>query len=292
VYPTPFDYLGAASWQEAVDLLVRHGDDAKVLAGGQSLIPLMSLRLAAPRYIVDVNGAEPARVREVDGRFEISALTRHFELERSPELRRGCPMLAEAAGLVGNIRVRHRGTIGGSLAHADPAAELPCVVLALGGTIRTLGSGGERRIDANSFFESYFTTALHADEVVVGVEVPALAERSGHAFIELVRRASDFALVEVAAAVQLEPSGDACRDVRLAVGGIGERPVELSEPARVLLGEPIDERRAVDAAAAVAASTRPRDDISASSGYRRELVRVLTKRALLRAHARALGKAG
>jgi CO/xanthine dehydrogenase FAD-binding subunit len=291
MYSAPFDYLKATSWREAVDLLGRYGESAKVLAGGQSLVPMMSLRLATPSHVIDVNEADDGAIRQANGTVEISALVRHAELERSPVLARSCPMIAEAAGLIGNIRVRHRGTIGGSLAHADPSAELPCALLALGGTIRVLGAEGERRIPADSFFLSYFTTALDPSEVVVTVEVPAARERSGTAFIELAQRAGDFATVEVASVIDLDPS-EACRQVRLAVGGIADSPVDLSDAARVLVGERMDDGLIADAARAVSGSSDPRGDDRASSEYRRELVRVLSRRALVRAWQRARGDGG
>lgn len=286
MYPAPFEYVKATSWRQAADLLGQHGDNAKVLAGGQSLVPMMSLRLATPSHVVDVNDAEDAAIRQLDGTVEISALVRHAQLERSPVLARACPLIAEAAGLIGNIRVRHRGTIGGSLAHADPSAELPCALLALKGTIRALGAEGERRIPADSFFESYFTTALDPAEVVVAVEVPAARERSGAAFEELVQRAGDFATVEVAAVIELDPS-EVCLQVRLAAGGIADRPVDLSEAARMLVGGRMDEGLVADAARAVSGSSDPRGDNRASSEYRRELVKVLSRRALVRAWQRA-----
>jgi CO/xanthine dehydrogenase FAD-binding subunit len=288
MYPAPFEYVKATAWRDAVDLLTEHGDDAKVLAGGQSLVPMMSLRLASPTHIVDVNDIDDGTIRERNGAVEIPALARHAELERSPVLARVCPLIAEAAGLIGNIRVRHRGTLGGSLAHGDPSAELPCALVALEGTVRALGPDGERRIPAGSFFRSYFTTALTPSEVVVGVEVPAARERTGAAFVEFSNRAGDFATVEVAAIVHLDDS-DGCRDVRVTAGGISDQPVDLSEPAASLIGRLPNEALIADAARAVSESSDPRGDDRATPGYRRQLVEVLTKRALHRAWRRAVG---
>jgi len=288
MYPAPFEYVKAAAWHDAVDLLKEHGDDARVLAGGQSLVPMMSLRLASPTHVVDVNDIDGGTIRERNGTVEIPALARHAELERSPVLASVCPLLAEAAGLIGNVRVRHRGTLGGSLAHGDPSAELPCALLALEGTVRALGPEGERRIRAGSFFRSYFTTSLAPSEVVVAVEVPAARDRSGAAFVEFANRAGDFAIVGVAAVVHLDDS-DGCRGVRLTAGGISDRPVDLSEPAAALLGQPPNEALIADVAGAVSESSDPRGDDRATPEYRRQLVGVLTKRALHRAWRRAAG---
>lgn len=290
MYPAPFEYLRASSWSEAVELLQVHGEEAKILAGGQSLIPLMSLRLVRPRHLIDVNGAGDRGIREGDGFVEVSALARHADLERSPVLAASCPIVPEAASRIGNVRVRYRGTIGGSLAHADPAGELPCVTVALGARIRALGPGGERDIPAASFFQTYFTTALQPAEVVVAVQFPVLPPGRGWAFLELARREGDFATLEVAALVDLDPAEETCADVRLVFGAIAERPVDLSEPARVLVGAPLEDRALGEAAGAVAAAAGPREDHRGSSAYRREMIRVLTKRALRQAWERARGR--
>ena len=288
MYPAPFEYVKVPSWTDAVGLLAQHGDDARVLAGGQSLVPMMSLRLASPGHLIDVNDIESGPIHEQDGSVEIPALTRHAELERSPVLARACPMIAEAARLIGNIRVRHRGTIGGSLAHADPSAELPCALLALEGTVLALGPGGERRIAGDSFFQSYFTTALDPSEVVVGVEVPVLPTGTGAAFEEFVQRAGDFATAEVAAVIELDDL-EVCRRVRVAVGGVSDRPVDLSDATGSLLGRAPNPELIADASRAVSESSGSRGDHRATPEYRRELVRVLTKRALHRAWRRATG---
>jgi aerobic carbon-monoxide dehydrogenase medium subunit len=290
MHPAPFDYVKAASWPAALELLEQHGEDAKILAGGQSLVPMMNLRLARPAILVDVNGVDGGGIHRVDGTVEIGALTRHHQLETSTVLAEAAPLLSEAAAVIGNIRVRHRGTIGGSLAHADPAAELPCAVMALGGTIKVLGPEGERRIPAGGFFVSYFTTTLEPTEVVVGVDVPASNPSTGSAFLEFVRRAGDFATVEVAAVLKADPSDGTCRKARVVVGGIADRPVDVSEPVGVLAGRPVDERSAAEAAGAATDTIEPREDERASAEYRRDLLRVLVRRALVRAWRRATGE--
>lgn len=290
MYPAPFDYLRASSWAQAIDWLQEYGDDAKLLAGGQSLVPMMNLRLVQASHVIDLNGIASADIERSDDVVKLDALTRHSELEESPLLADACPMLCEAAGLIGNIRVRHRGTIGGSVAHADPSAELPCALIALRGTIRVLGPDGERRIPASDFFVSFFTTALETAEVVVGVDVPVAPGASGSTFLESVRRTGDFAIVGVAATVQLDTSGS-CTDVRVALSGIGDRPVDLSEPAAAIVGTTVEDERVAEAARAVAAATQPRGDERASPDYRRRLTEVLTRRALRSARDRARARA-
>ncbi|HCO02931.1 MAG TPA: carbon monoxide dehydrogenase [Actinobacteria bacterium] len=290
MYADPFDFVAARSWQEAVDLLREGGEDAKVIAGGQSLIPMMTLRLATPGLLVDVNGADTSRVERHGDRLVISGVTRHSDLQGSPVVGANCPMLAEAASMVGNVRVRHRGTIGGSLAHADPSAELPCAVVALGAEVRTLGPDGERGIPANDFFEFYFTSVLKPGEIVTGVEVPVSAGGSGWSFLELLRRASDFAVVAVAVVVELDGEGR-CSGAKLAAAGVGERPIELGDAAGVLVGELIDERLAAEAGRRAAASVQPSASVHASAEYRRAMLGVYVRRAVLQAARRAGGKA-
>jgi len=290
VYPAPFAYLRATSWTQAIDWLQEHGDDAKLLAGGQSLVPMMNLRLVQASHVIDLNAIPSAGIDRAGDVLTVDALTRHAELEESPLLADACPMLGEAAGLIGNIRVRHRGTIGGSVAHADPSAELPCALVALRATIRVLGPRGERRIPASAFFMSFFTTALEPAEVVVGVDVPIPPGTTGSAFLETVRRTGDFAIVGVAAAVRLDASGT-CTDVGVAVAGTGDRPEDLSEPAAAIVGTTVEDERVAEASRAVADATQPRGDERASSDYRRRLTQVLTRRALGSARDRARASA-
>jgi carbon-monoxide dehydrogenase medium subunit len=286
MYANPFDHVEAASWADAVALLRDGGDGAKIVAGGQSLIPMMNLRLAMPSLLVDVSGADRPGIAAAADRLVVSALTTHSEIEGSAEVAASCPMLAEAARHIGNIRVRHRGTFGGSLAHADPAAELPCVAVALGATVRTLGPAGERRIPASGFFAGHFTTALEEAEVVTGVEIPVQDERTGWAFVELARRSGDFAIVEVAALLELDGSGR-CAHARLVAGGIADRPVELTEAQAALVGEAPDERIAAEAGRRAEAAVEPSDSVHASAAYRREMLAVLVRRASLVAASRA-----
>jgi aerobic carbon-monoxide dehydrogenase medium subunit len=291
VYAEPFDYAAAGSWDEAVELLRHNGEEARVIAGGQSLIPMMTLRLAMPAFLVDVNGADRSRIERKEDRIAVSAVTRHSELEGSPVLSADCPMLAEAASLVGNIRVRHRGTIGGSLAHADPAAELPCAAVALGADILTLGPDGGRRIGAGEFFDSFFTTALQPGEIVTGLEVPTMPRGTGWSFLELLRRTSDFAVVAVAALVTLDGKGR-CTGAKLAAAGVGDRPVDLTHVAEPLLGQPVEDPSVAEAGRRAAAAVEPPAAVHASSEYRRAMLEVMVRRAVVQAAGRARGGAG
>jgi carbon-monoxide dehydrogenase medium subunit len=286
VYASPFEYAAASSWDEAVRLLVEGGDDAKVIAGGQSLVPMMTLRLATPRVLVDVNRASSDEIEQTDGHLVIPALTRHDQLQRSAHVRRWAPILSEAAGHIGNIRVRHRGTIGGSFAHADPAAELPTVAVALQGFVRVLGPQGERSVPTGDFFVTHFTTALDSGEVVTAVEIPVMPDGRGWAFVELSRRVGDFALVEAAALVDVEADGR-CSGVRLAVGAVGERPFDASDLASPMIGAEPDEQVVAGVARAVSEAVDPSSGVHGSGEYRREMSAVVAKRALLQAAARA-----
>ncbi len=289
VYLQPFAYHAPASLEEALALLRAHLPDAKVLAGGQSLLPLMNLGLARPAVLVDVNGLPGLdRVVEADGGLRIGALTRHRALETSPVVRRACPLLAEAAGMIGNIRVRHRGTIGGSLAHADPAAELPVAVTALGGTVEVRGPEGAREVAAEEFFQGYLATDLAPGEIVTGVRVPALGRSTGYGLVELVRRAGDFAVVAACAVVTLDDARR-CERVSLVLGGVGPRPCRIRAAEALLAGRVPADQVIGEAADAVPDEIAPEPDIHASAEYRRAMARVMARRALRAAAARAGG---
>lgn len=285
MYAAPFDYTRAGSWQEAVELVAGGGDDARALAGGQSLAPMMMLRMAEPRLLVDVCGAAPRTIERSNGSLVLSALVRHVDLERSEEVAQAFPALAEAAAQIGNVRVRHRGTIGGSLAHADASAELPCVAVAAGASVRTLGPSGGRSIPAGELFVSHFTTPLEHGEMITHVELPALRARQGCAFVELARRAGDFATAEVCATVELDRDG-LCAGARVVVGATADRPLDVSHALDALRAQE-PEHAAAAAASAAAAAVHIGPSAHGSEDYRREIVAVLVRRALLRAAARA-----
>ena len=294
-----FDYLAPATLDEALDVLAEHRDDAKVLAGGQSLVPLLNYRLARPRVVVDINALPLDRidVTHASGGYggsrqgppisiRIGALTRHATLEDAAELARACPLLREAAALIGNVRVRTLGTLGGSLAHADPAAELPMAMVALDARLDVAGHEGRRTVAARDFFTGYLTTVLAPDELLVDVEVPALPS-AGWAVEELSRRAGDFAIVTVAALISLDARGR-IDDARMAFGGVGPTPVRVAAAEDLLLGAEPTPDRLGEAADAARDALDPQSDAFVSAAYRRLVSGVLARRALARALARAM----
>jgi carbon-monoxide dehydrogenase medium subunit len=286
--PAPFDYFSPATVDEALALLVEHGGDAQPLAGGQSLIPAMNFRLARPAVLVDLNRiSELAYVRSESGALAVGAMTRQRAVERSDVVARAAPLLAEAMPSIAHPQIRNRGTMGGSIAHADPSAELPAVMLALDARFRAKSAVGERSIPAGEFFKGMLETALEPGELLVEIALPPLPARSGTAFLEMARRHGDYALVGVAGLVTLDPGGR-CKAARLSLLSVGDGPVLATEAGKVLAGQTPSE--ALFRAAGDAAATRdvdPPSDIHASAAYRRQLVAVLTRRALGRAFERA-----
>jgi carbon-monoxide dehydrogenase medium subunit len=286
----PFEYYAPETLDEAVALLARYGERAKALAGGQSLVPLLTLRLARPEVVVDLNGIEELRVvRRDGGEVFIGAGVRHRALERGEGALAACPLLREAAGLIGNVRVRTLGTIGGSLAHADPAAELPAVAQALDGTLVVRGAGGERAIPAHRFFVGALTTALAPDEVIVAIRLAALGPGVGYAVTEFTRRAGDFAIVAAVAVVEMRPTGEIAR-ARVALAGVGATPTRLPHVEAALADQRPDPGLLRHLAEGAAREIEPEGDMHASAAYRRHLARVLTARALERAAAVAAGR--
>jgi aerobic carbon-monoxide dehydrogenase medium subunit len=288
--PAPFAYVAPRSLAEALELLARHGDDGKVLAGGQSLLPVLNFRLAQPAVLIDVN-----RVPELDflreaegGGVAMGALTRQRSLEREPLIAARAPLLAEAVHHIAHPQIRTRGTIGGSLAHADPAAELPALSLALQAQLRLVRVGGERWVDAADFYTGLFSTALAADELVAEVVWPAMPAGSGWAFEEEARRHGDYAMVGVAAVVRVDEAG-ACAEARLVYLSVGDGPFAATGAAASLVGHPLGEASIAAAAERAAAEIDPNGDIHASTGFKRQLTRTLTARALRRAAARTGG---
>ena len=288
--PPPFEYVAPASLEEAVAVLAEHGDDAKALAGGQSLVPLLAFRLAAPAVLVDLNGVGGLdHLREEDGRLVIGALARQRQVERLPGLDRRCPMLAEAVAQVGHVAIRNRGTVGGSLAHADPAAEWPALALALDGECQVAGPRGTRVVPVEELLVSYFTTTLEPDELITELRLTLPGGRVGSTFVELARRHGDFAIVGVGALLGLASDGSVTRS-RLALIGVGERAVRARRAEALLEGERPTDELLDEAAAAVDEAISPAADLHGSADYRRQVARVLTRRALAVARARAEGK--
>ncbi len=285
--PAPFEYHAPATTEDAVALLQRYGGEAKLLAGGQSLLPLLNFRLSRPAALVDLNriGAL-AYIREEDGQIMLGAMTRQRAIERSPLVRSRVPLLAEATAFVGHLPIRTRGTIGGSLAHADPAAEYPAVVSALDGELVVTGSAGTRTVPPEAFFVTYLTTSLAADEILAEVRLPIPPAGSGWAFEEFSQRHGDFAIVGIAGLLVSEDGR--CGRARLAATGVGPTPVRLRAAEAIVEGGPLDERTFQAAGARAAELVTPESDLHASADYRRHLTRLLTVRVLQTA-ARMLG---
>jgi len=280
--PAKFDYHAPTTVEQALELLGRYGGDAKLLAGGQSLMPLLNFRLSRPAALVDLNRIPSlAYVREQDGQVRFGAMTRQRTIEFSPVVRERVPLLGEATRWVGHLPIRTRGTIGGSIAHADPSAEYPAVLTALEGEVVARGPKGERVVKAKDLFRTYLTTSLTPDEILVEVRMLAMPAGAGYALEEFARRHGDFAIVGIAAVVV--KAGARCTLARLATAGTGPVPVRLRAAEEIL------ERDGLTDAAIEAASRRaselvsPDSDIHASADYRRHLTGVLTKRALTRA---------
>jgi carbon-monoxide dehydrogenase medium subunit len=287
--PAPFEYEAVSSRAEAIALLAEVGEDAKILAGGQSLIPLMNLRLVRPSVLIDVNGAaDLAYLRVEDAALEIGAMVRHAELARSADVRRAAPLLADAAACIGHAAIRNRGTIGGSVAHADPAAELPAVLVALGATVIAAGKEGERAIAAADLFEGFLMTTLAADEVLSAVRIPTSTSSTGSAFLEFSRRRGDFALVAAATVLELGPTG-AIADARLTFSGVGGVPVRARGAEGVLIGQTPSAGLWREAAAVAATGLNPSADIHGTAAYRRKLAETLAERGLVHAYERAKG---
>ncbi|HEY6209521.1 MAG TPA: xanthine dehydrogenase family protein subunit M [Gemmatimonadales bacterium] len=286
--PAPFEYHRPGTLDEALVLMAARAGEARPLAGGQSLIPAMNFRLARPAALVDLNRvAELAYVRPADGGLRIGAMARQRAVERSPVVQRVTPLLAEAMPFIAHLQIRNRGTVGGSLAHADPAAELPAVMLALDARLEARSSSGARTIAATAFFTGLFGTALAPDELLVEIALPPLPPASGTAFVEVARRHGDYALAGAAVVVTLDGRGR-CRDARMALLSVGAGPVLATEAMKVCVGEsPSDEMLRAAGETAATRDVDPPSDIHASAAYRRRLVAVLTRRALARAVERA-----
>lgn len=292
MYAAEFDYVACTSLDEAIALLDHHGDDAKVLAGGQSLVPMLNLRLIRPALLVDINPLPLDEISIDTADIVVPAGTRFHQIANHPLVLQHAPALAEAARLIGNVRVRTLGTIGGSVAHADPAAELPCVLTALGASITAVGPRGMRSIRCADFFVTYLTTALAPAEIVTEVRLPALPDRGGQAFVEFARRANDFAVVEAAAAVEVDRRGR-YYDVSLVIGGAQDKPLQLGGVVGPLLaGQQPSPTTTAEAARHVRARVRPHTDVHATAAYRSQLVEVLARRALEVATERARGGQG
>lgn len=284
--PAPFHYAAPDTVEQTLALLHAYGSDAKLLAGGQSLVPLLNMRLARPSVIIDLNRVKTLDyIREDDGGIRIGAMTRQRNAERSPLVTRRLPLLAAALPFVGHLQIRSRGTVGGSIAHADPSAELPAVLVALSGSAVLRSLGQTRVIRGDDFFVSYLTTTLRADELLTEVRIP-VHDGQGTAFLEIARRHGDYALVGVAAVVTMD--GNRCAQARLAFTGVGPTPVRIPEAETAVAGTVLTDAFLADVRTLVADRIDPEDDIHASAQYRKEVAGVLAERALRVAAARAM----
>jgi CO/xanthine dehydrogenase FAD-binding subunit len=281
-----FEYHRPRSTDEVFSLLKEFGDDGKILAGGQSLMPLMNFRLAQPAHLIDINFIDRLDyIRNENDAIKIGCLARQSRVLGEPLVQQRCPLLADALAYVGYEQIRNRGTVCGSLAHADPAAELPAVLLALDGSVTVGNSTETREIAARDFFQSYLTTEIASDEMVFEASIPAQPARSGSSFVEFARRFGDFAIVGVAALVVA--SKDDITDARIALTGTGDKPWRERELEVTLIGKKAAPDLFSKVASEVAASISPSSDIQASASYRRTLARLLTRRAMTDAWGKA-----
>jgi CO/xanthine dehydrogenase FAD-binding subunit len=288
--PAQFEYDDPQSVDEALDLLARYGDECKVLAGGQSLVPLMNFRLARPGRLIDINRVESlAGIQGNGGSLVIGAMTRHAAVEHSREIAKGWPLLSEAIGWVGHSQIRNRGTVGGSAAHADPAAELPAAFAALDAKFSIRSKQGSRTVGWEEFFVAEFTTSLAPDELLVSVEVPKIEEGTGTAFVEFARRHGDFALG--GAAVTVKVANGRCEKATIALLSAGPAPVRARAAEEALTGARLDDAAIRHASDEAVRGLHPTSDLHGSSEYRVQLLRTMTERALKKATERVGGGA-
>jgi carbon-monoxide dehydrogenase medium subunit len=277
--PAGFEYFAPFSVKEAIELLSNYRDDVKILAGGQSLVPLMKLRLAKPKYVIDLNRiGDLSYIREAGGVIHIGALATHSEIERSEVVQRDCRLLAQTAATIADIQVRNRGTLGGSLAHADPAGDMPAAILALDAEMKASGPSGERWIKAEDFFVGFLTSALEADEILTEIKLPVTrGEKS--AYLKAAQRASGFAVVGVAVRLRLGANGN-CEDIAVGVTGVTDKAYRAKNVEQALKGARLEDDPIERAANRVLDGIDPLEDINGSKDYRAHLARVYTARAI------------
>ncbi len=281
--PSAFEYHNPQSVQEAVELLDRYGDEAKIIAGGQSLVPMMNFRLARPEILIDINGIKELEYIKTEGdELVIGALTRESDIEKSALVIEQFPFLAKAISYIGHSAIRNRGTIGGSLVHADPSAELPTALCALNGKLKVVGSSGEKILEPEEFFLTYLTTSLEPSDLLTEVRIPALPENTGWSFSELSRRSGDFAIVAVGILLFSEAPG-VCREARIAMGGVAPTPVRAQAAEALLAGKKLSEKLIAKAAQQAAEETDTEPDYHASAEYRMDMARVFVKKGLQKA---------
>jgi len=285
--PAPFKYIAASSLDQALALKAEYGEEARFLAGGQSLIPAMNFRLARPAVLIDINGlADLAGIDGSGAEIRVGALTRYHVLEHNQDFLKACPLFADALPHIAHPQIRNRGTIGGNLSHADPASELPALAVAMGARMQVRSSRGKRELAASDFFVGLLSTDIKSDEMLVEVTFPKQALRSGSCFMEIARRRGDFAIAGVAAIVTLDPD-HRCSDIRLALCGVGETPVDASGVLASLVGRTCTDEALDEAAIAVNEAIEPSGNVHASADYQRHVAGVLTRRAITTAYRRA-----
>jgi aerobic carbon-monoxide dehydrogenase medium subunit len=289
--PRSFEYFSPRTLDEAIALLQRLGPDAKLLSGGQSLIPMMKLRLLSPEFIVDINRIPGLDyISESDGHLKIGALAREHQLESSEAIKTKFPILADTAKVIADPLVRSQATVCGNLAHGDPANDHPATMLALGATVVATGPKGQREIAIEDFFPGLFTTALEAEEILTEIRIPTPPAKSGGAYLKLERKVGDFATAGVAVQIELDDAG-VCKRAGVGLTNVGMTPIKAKQTETFLTGKNLDEGTIQQAAEMAASESQPMDDIRGSAEYKRDLVRVLTARALTRALDRAKGGA-
>ena len=285
--PPSFEYLRPTTIPEAIALLKEHGDDAKILSGGQSLIPMMKLRLARPAYLIDINRiAGLEYIKEDGGYLKIGGLTREAELETSPLVKSKFPIIHDTAAVIADPQVRNMATVGGNLAHGDPANDHPATMLALGAEVVAAGSAGERTISINDFFKSFFETALTQGEILTEIRIAIPPAHSGGAYLKIERKVGDFATVAVAAQVTIDDKG-VCKYAGIGLTNVGPVPIKARKAEDFLVGKPLDERNISQAAPLAADESEPSSDLRGPAEYKKAMVKELTKRALRRALERA-----
>lgn len=287
MYPVAFDYLEPRTLQEAVELLGKWGENARILAGGQSLIPLMKLRIARPRYLIDLNRIPGlSYIREQDGCVHIGALTRHVEIEESSVVREKIPIMQEAVRVLADGQVRNLGTIGGAIAQADPAGDWGPVILALNARIKCLGPKGGREMEAMDFFTFAYTTSLQPDEVVTEIAIPAPSAPGLGTYVKLERVSGDFAIVSVAVQIDMDKDG-ICRDIGIGLGGADDRPIKAVPVESLLRGQKLSPKAIDIAARRIEEIASPISDLRGSQEYKKEVLKVIFRKALERVIERA-----
>jgi aerobic carbon-monoxide dehydrogenase medium subunit len=285
--PAAFEYLRPKTIPEAIGFLQQYGDDAKILSGGQSLIPMMKFRLARPAYLIDINRISGlSYIREEGGYLKIGGLTREAELENSPLIHAKYPILADTSRVIADPQIRNLATLAGNLAHGDPANDHPATMMALRAEIVAMGPGGERVLPVDGFFVTLFTTQLEHDEIVTEIRIPIPPQRSGGAYFKLERKVGDFATAAAAAQLTIDGSG-ACQSVGIGLTNVGATPIRAARAEEFLRGKTLDEASIKQAAQLAAEEAQPSSDLRGPEEYKRALVKELTRRALTRAYERA-----